>query len=111
MTDGNASICPTCHQAVLPEYFFCPNCGTNLKENVIPVSLPIQIGIYALSILLPPLGLWPGISYLKKNNPQAKRVGTIAIVLTVIASLIAIWAIFAIFQIYLNQLSEALNGI
>jgi len=52
-----SAVCPTCHQPVSPEDYFCPNCGKDLKAKPLSVSITTQIGIYLLSIFLPPLGL------------------------------------------------------
>lgn len=103
------TICLTCHQPILPAYYFCPNCGKEIKEKPEPISIVNQIGIYALSIFLPPLGLWPGIKYAKKKYPQARNVGIAAIVLTIISTIVSVWYIFVMFQTYLNQLSGLLN--
>ena len=101
--------CSVCHQKILETYYFCPNCGNNLKESIAPVSVILQIGLYALAIFLPPLGLWPGIKYLMKKNRQAKIVGVVVIVLTLISTVITIWAIFAMFNDYVNQVNGVLG--
>jgi len=101
-------ICSVCHQAVLTEYYFCPNCGNNLKEKPQAISALVQAGIYTLAIFVPPLGLWPGLKYLTKKGESAKRVGIIAIALTLISSILTIWAIFSLFSSYLNQMNSFL---
>ncbi len=107
--ENEITICPTCHQPILPTYYFCPNCGKEIQEKPEPVSIANQIGIYALSIFLPPLGLWPGIKYARKKYPQARYVGIAAIILTIISTIVSLWYIFAVFQTYLNQVSGLLN--
>lgn len=104
-----ATICNTCHQPILPTYYFCPNCGAGLKEKPTPVSIALQIGIYAVSIFLPPLGFYPGYKYVIKKYGPARRVGIIAIVLTLLSTILTIWAIFALLQVYLNSFSGLLN--
>ncbi len=106
--DETNIICSLCHQAIPEKYYFCPNCGNNLKEKPVVVSTIMQIGLYALAIFLPPLGLWPGIKYIMKKGQQAKRVGMITIVLTIISTIVTIWAIFSVFNSYLGQLDEVL---
>ncbi len=69
------------------------------------ISIGSQIGIYLLSIFLPPLGLIPGIKYLFQQNRKAKVVGTIAIVLTLISTIITVQLSFGI----MNQFNTALN--
>ena len=104
------ATCPVCHQAISPGFYFCPNCGNNLKEEPVKISIISQIGLYIFSILLPPFGLWPGIKYAKKKSPQARQVGYIMIALTLISAIIMTWQIFAIFENYLNQMNEVLGG-
>ncbi len=107
--DNIPLVCPACHQPVVPEWYFCPNCGKELKAKPVKVSAATQIGIYALSVFLPPLGIWPGIKYLFKESRGAKIVGTIAIVLTIISSSIATWLIFHYLQNYLAIYSGLIN--
>ncbi len=103
-------FCPVCHQPVKPEYYFCPNCGENLKEVFGGISVWTQIGIYFISVFLPPLGFWPGVKYFMKPNPQAKKIGIIAIVLTFLSSIITIWLIYGESMTYLNTLKQSLTG-
>jgi len=105
------SVCPTCHRAISSEDYFCPNCGKNLKAKPLSVSIATQIGIYLLSVFLPPLGLWPAIKYLKEEKPKVKRVGIIAIVLTITSLIVATWLAFTLFENYLNQFNSSLNGL
>jgi len=83
------TICKFCGQTVLSNYYFCPYCGKKLIEP--PITAVKEISVYLLSIFLPPLGLWPGIKYLSQKNERAKRVGIIAIILTVISIIITVW--------------------
>ena len=108
--DNANNLCPVCHQPVLEKYYFCPNCGHSLKEKMTPIPLLIQVGFYALAIFLPPLGLWPGIKYAIKQNPHAKWVGIITIILTLISTVLTVWAIFSMFNNYLNQINGVLYG-
>jgi hypothetical protein len=105
--DLNSAVCPACHQLVQPEWYFCPNCGKDLKPKPVNVSAWAQIGVYALSVFLPPLGLWPGIKYLQKPGPQAKIVGWVAIILTIVSTVLTFW--FTIH--YLQNSINSYNGI
>jgi predicted amidophosphoribosyltransferase len=106
----SVAVCPVCHQSILATYYFCPNCGNNLKETPTAISPLVQAGLYALAIFLPPLGLWPGIKYVMKKNQQAKIVGAITIVLTLISTILTIWAILGFFNSYMAQMNEVLYG-
>ncbi|MCL4353542.1 zinc ribbon domain-containing protein [Patescibacteria group bacterium] len=97
--------CPQCHQTVLESYYFCPNCGKNLKPAPLSITPLKQIGIYALSIFLPPLGLWPGVKYLMGSNKKAKVVGTVAIILTVLSTVISAW----LFINWVNGINNSVN--
>lgn len=83
-------FCPVCKTPVFDNYIFCANCGANLKEAAAP-SMGKQISIYLVSLLLPPLGLLPGIRYLRRDDPVAKRVGMITIILTIVSTVLTIW--------------------
>lgn len=68
-----------------------------------------QLGIYLLSILLPPLGLFPGISYAKRKNPIARRIGIVAIALTILATIITLWMFFGFMQTVITTLNQQIN--
>lgn len=98
--------CPKCHLPVLPVFYFCPNCGRNLRPKPLSISPTKQIGIYFLSIVLPPLGLWPGVKYLLQKDAKAKIVGLIAIILTIVSTIITINLAIAM----ANSIKEQLVG-
>ena len=98
------TTCKFCGQAVLSNYYFCPYCGKKIIEP--PITTAREIGIYLLSVFLPPLGLWPGIKYLLQKNEKAKRVGAIAIVLTIISSVITIW----IAVVTMNNINQSISS-
>jgi hypothetical protein len=97
-------ICKFCGQTVFSNYYFCPYCGKKLIEP--PITALKEIGVYLLSALLPPLGLWPGIKYLLQKNGKAKRVGTVAILITIVSTVITIWLAIAA----VNNLSQTINS-
>lgn len=103
--------CPQCHEPTRPEWYFCPNCGKELNAKPVTISVLSQVGIYALSIFLPPLGLYPAIKYLGKDGKQAKTVGWIALGLTLLSSVITIWLTFQFLQVYLSTITPSLNGL
>ena len=107
------AICPFCHFPVSSDFFFCPNCGKEIKQAPVSISLLKQLSLFALSLFLPPLGLWPGIKYLSQNDPQAKKIGLIAIVLTLISTIITIWLAINFFgkinNTIINQLDPYQN--
>jgi uncharacterized membrane protein YqaE (UPF0057 family) len=103
--------CPNCKQVVLPQNYFCPNCGKKLKEKPQSTAILRQILIYLLSIFLPPLGLWPAIKYIKQKDNKSKMIGCIAIVLTIISAGISIWLYLGFINTINQQLNQQLNSI
>jgi len=89
---------------------FCPNCGKQLQDTQLSTSTFTQIWIYGMSLFLPPLGLWPGIKYFRSTDEKAKRIGLIAIIITIVTTIATIWATFALLQVYLNTFSSVLGN-
>ena len=100
-------LCSSCRQTVSPEFFFCPYCGKKLKENPLSTSVFVQLGIYLLSVFLPPLGLWPGVKYVRSEDKKAKTIGMTAIVLTIISTIVVGWYSYGL----VTQLTQSLSGI
>ena len=90
------TLCPQCHQPVLPSYYFCPNCGKKVNEPALSTSLLAQASLYGFSIVLPlicylAIGYWRGIKYMQSADPKAKQIGIIALVLLLLSSGITFW--------------------
>jgi len=100
----NPTVCPFCHFSISGPVYFCPNCGKKINDP--PITTIKQIGVYLLSILLPPLGLWPGIKYLFSKDQKTRTVGVIAIILTILSTIITLWLSVALF----NNLSQSVNS-
>lgn len=83
-------LCSKCGYQIQSTYNFCPNCGNKLKNPPLSTTLGKQIYLYAISILLPPLGIIPGVKYLLDKNPTAKLIGIILIVLTLLSTIITV---------------------
>lgn len=102
--------CRNCHLPVLDTYHFCPNCGKKVNE-VMSVSIASQLKIYALSLILPPLGLWPGIKYLRSTDEKAKWIGIIAIILTILSTIFTLWFSIGLFNALLSGLGGGASQI
>jgi hypothetical protein len=90
------SLCPTCHQPILPSYYFCPNCGTKLNSAPLSTSTWAQVSLYAFSIILPLICFlfvtrWQGMKYFRSEDPKIKQIGTIAWVLLILSTIVTIW--------------------
>lgn len=80
-------------------------------ENPLPsTTVGRQIFIYLLSFLLPPLGLWPAIKYLKQKDEKSRMIGFIAIILTIISTVITIWFSMGFIDTFNQQLNQQLNS-
>ncbi len=95
-------LCRFCNSPVSDSFFFCPTCGKKLHEP--PISIAKQIGVYALSILLPPLGLWPGIKYVLQKDEKTKTVGIITIILTIVSTIVTLW-------LFMNTITSVTSGV
>ena len=105
LNDMDQKICPSCRLSLSENFYFCPNCGKKIKEPPVSTTALKQIGIYLLSIFLPPLGLWPGIKYLLQKEQKAKTIGIIAIILTIISTAVTFWISIDFF----NQLNKIIG--
>ncbi|HUQ85261.1 MAG TPA: hypothetical protein VM077_02955 [Candidatus Limnocylindrales bacterium] len=103
-------ICPGCHIQILPMFYFCPNCGKNLRPKPFSISIGKQVGLYLLSFFVPPFGLVPGIKYLFQKSGKAKVVGVVAICLTAISILLTITIALGMMNYMQTLLNPQLNG-
>lgn len=101
--------CPNCKQNIIALDYFCPNCGKKLKDKPLSASIGKQIFLYLLSFFIPPLGLWPGIKYLKQKDDKSRVVGFIAVLLTIISIFITVFATFGFMNAVNKQLNSNLN--
>lgn len=104
------ATCRKCNLPVLANFYFCPNCGYALRPKPLSISAGKQIGIYLLSFLLPPLGVWPGIKYLMQKDPKAKIVGAVAILLTIISIVVTLYYANILMKQLTTQLNAQLGG-
>lgn len=84
---------------------FCPSCGFKIKEPTVTVTIAKQIAMYLLSFFLPPLGLIPGIKYIRFGDDTAKKVGIALIIITIISTAISIWLYLG----FINRVNELIN--
>jgi len=97
--------CPFCSSLVDATAFFCPTCGKNIKEKPLSTGVLIQIGLYLVSVLLPPLFIGWTIKYLKSKDPKAKQIGMISLGLIIFALVIAIW----LSLIFVKNITQGVN--
>jgi len=114
-TDSISSVCPVCHQPILPQYYFCSNCGTKLNETPLSTTVVTQVWIYAFSIILPMIAFifvtrWPGVKYFKSKDPKAKQIGQIAWALIILSTVITIWLAVVWTQNYIKKTVDSINA-
>jgi hypothetical protein len=93
--------CPICHTEVKESDYFCFNCGANLKPKPPSLDIQSQLTLYLKSVLIPPLGIYWALPYLKQSNPKSKAVGCVAIVITIVMLVLA--------TIWVKQLTDNFN--
>jgi hypothetical protein len=109
-------ICPQCHFPVKPEYYFCPNCGKNLRVPPLGTGLLDQLLLYAFSIILPWIAYlaitkWQGIKYLRSADGRAKQIGLIALILLIASSVVAFWLTYVWLQGYVQSSLNDVNSL
>jgi riboflavin transporter FmnP len=79
-----------------------------------------QAWIYAFSIILPMICFifvtkWPGMKYIKSQDPKTKRIGQIAWVLIVLSTVITIWLVYnwtqQLIQSQINSINADFGGL
>lgn len=80
-----------------------------LKDKPLSTTIVRQTFIYLLSFLLPPLGLWPGIKYLKQKDEKPRMIGFIAILLTIISTALTIWLTLGFLSVFNKELNSSFN--
>lgn len=109
-----SNICSVCHQPILTQYYFCPNCGAKLNQAPLSTTVLTQAWIYCFSIILPMILFifvtkWPGIKYFKSNDPKIKKIGQIACVLLAISTIITIWLVYVWTQQLIQSQINSIN--
>ena len=110
-------LCPQCHFAVKPDYYFCPNCGKNLRAPAVmlPTDTMSQILLYGFSIILPVIAYlaitkWQGIKYIRSSDDKARQIGYIALGLLVLSSIVVFWWTYVWIQQYIASSLADLNN-
>ena len=106
--------CPVCHQPILSQYYFCPNCGTKINSTPLSTTPQTQAWIYAFSIILPMICCifvtrWPGIKYYKSNDPKAKQIGQIAWAILILSTILTIWFAYVLTQRMIQSSIDSIN--
>ena len=99
------TTCPSCGSAIPAIAYFCSNCGKPLRDKPPATTLSRQIVVYLISLFLPPFGFWYAWKYLKRADHESRKIGIIAVILTMISMLVSIWA----FEGFINSVSQSLD--
>jgi hypothetical protein len=101
--------CPRCRIPVSQNYFFCPNCGKQLKSKPLSIGFGSQIGVYLVSFFLPPFGVLPGIRYLRQSDDKSKMVGLVAIGLSVVSIGLSVYYGVLFYHMLVGSLNSQLT--
>jgi len=99
--------CPSCKSAVPTIAYFCSNCGKQLRDKPPATTLSRQIIVYFVSLFLPPFGFWYAWKYLKRVDYESRKIGIVAVILTIISILVTIW----LTEGFINLVSQSFNSI
>lgn len=103
------TVCPQCHNLILPGSNFCQTCGLQLHAVTQAVSIGRQIYIYAISLLLPPIGIIWTFKYFRSHNSQPKKVAYIALALTIISIVVSTWLTMGFLNNVNQQVQQQLS--
>ena len=84
MDIATETSCPSCNAAITLKANFCSQCGKQIKEPPFSISIVKLLLVYFVSFFLAPFGLGYAFKYLRLSDKRAKRIGTMAIVLTIL---------------------------
>jgi hypothetical protein len=106
-------LCTVCHQPLLPTYYFCPNCGREVNEPPLPITLSSQATLYIFSAILPwicfiGITKWKGFKYLRSKDSSAKTIGLISTAILLVSLAVAAWFLYWWTQ---NAIQKSLNSI
>lgn len=106
--------CPVCHQPVLSQYYFCPNCGAKINSASLSTTAGTQTWIYLFSIILPMICFifvtkWPGMKYYKSKDQKTHQIGQIAWALLIISTVVTIWLAFVLTQEMIQSSVNSIN--
>ena len=100
-------FCPHCGKQIEKDSNFCMYCGYVIHENL---NFGKQFYIYIVSLLFPPFGLVWFFKYFRSSDLKSKRVGYIALILTIISTIVTIWWTIDFINSMQKSISQ-LNGI
>lgn len=107
--DQNSLSCRVCHQDILPQFYFCPNCGTKIAEPPLLTTFSSQLGLYLFSAILPLICFlfvtkWKGFSYIRSQDAKARTVGFIAFTTLVLSTILTSWYAYT----YTQKITQSL---
>ncbi len=106
---SNVLTCQVCHILVNKNWYFCPNCGKKLKSAPLSTSAWKQFQLYLVCIFLPPFGLILAFRYIFNKSNNAKLVGLVCLLLTILSSILTIWVSLILIQQINTELNHALT--
>ncbi len=100
---GLTMPCPNCKNEILKNSNFCQFCGYKLNEKI---TLSRQFYIYAVSLLLPPLGLIWFFKYFRSSEVNKKNIAYITLILTILSTFLTIWWTISFIKSFQNSFSQ-----
>lgn len=101
--------CPACNTEINSGFYFCPNCGKKIKDKLLSTSIAKQIIYFLVSALLPPIGLWWAVKYLRQTDKVSKKIGIAIIIITIIATAVTLKLAIDTMNTVNDSVSKQLN--
>lgn len=83
-------VCKYCSLPVTPVDYFCPNCGKKLKDKPVSTGFGALVWLFGLSAFAPPFGIGLTIKYMKSEDEQARALGWVSLIVTIVALILTI---------------------
>lgn len=75
-------LCKNCGEVLESSDKFCRKCGAKVDISSFGLTLRRKVTVYAFSIILAPLGFYWFFKYFRNNNPEVRKVGFMALYIT-----------------------------
>lgn len=77
-----------------------------VEKTSLSTTVSKQIVIYLVSFFLPPFGLFLVFKYLRSDDEKAKKIGWIAVILTIVSLLITFW----VSKAFMDNITQSINS-
>jgi amino acid transporter len=78
----------------------------DVEKKILSTTITRQIVIYLVSFFLPPFGLGWAFKYIRSDDEKAKKIGWIAVILTIVSLLLTFW----VSKAFMDKITQSINS-